>query len=88
MTSLRQLVQGERGRFGAAFAVLAVGVALSFVPAFVSGAAIDGLSGGFDPDSAFGRFAAQRPELADLLAGTAWRAALSIVIFTALSGAW
>lgn len=88
MTSLRQLVQGERGRFGAAFVALALGVALSFVPAFVSGAAIDGLSGGFDPGSAFGRFAEKRPELAGLLAGSAWRAAVSIVIFTALSGAF
>ena len=86
MTSLRQLVQGERARFGAALAALAVGVAFSYVPAFVTGAAIDGLSGGADPDSAFARFAAGWPELSALIAGTPWRAAAAIVVFTALSG--
>jgi ATP-binding cassette subfamily B protein len=86
--TLRQLIRGERLRYAAALAALSVAVALSYVPALVSGAAIDRLSGGTGEASAFARFSQTWPAAAEALAGSVWRAAAAIVVFTALSGAF
>jgi len=79
--TLRQLIRGERRLYGLALAALAAGVALSYLPALIAGAAIDGLSGEAGETSVASAWPA-----AELLAGSLWRAAGAITGFTALSG--
>lgn len=84
--TLRQLIRGERLRYGLALAALAVGVAFSYMPALVTGAAIDQLGGEAGEGSAYERIATRSAWAAEFLAGNLWRAAGAIAGFTALSG--